>query len=257
MKKLIHIIYSDCGRNIFKTDEWWNYRFKIFQKFTLQSLLNQEQQDFYFFLVLKKPFPERFYPKADQILKSSGLRYIIAYSDKKGDVKKKVDANFPNSKYIYATRIDTDDMFHKSVTKEIQEQEFKSQTALLYLKGYIYDCVNQKMRHYKEKAPPFSTIMYPREIFLDEEEKRKYERYFRGHDTIPSYLNCEVLSENKFIVLVHKKNKRGRPGNVTAYPEKLIPKKEHAQILKDFGVSCETYRTAMAELESEFKIQSH
>lgn len=48
-------------------------------------------------------------------------------------------------KTVYITRIDSDDMFHKDVIREIQQQPFRERGILIYSKGYLFTYRNQSI----------------------------------------------------------------------------------------------------------------
>lgn len=243
MKEFIHIIHSDLTRNVKKTHDWWVYRLKILENFTIQSLINQSNKNFYYviYLKVKESLPQDLVLELKNILERSGLKYSIIYFDIEKDIETKIRSDFGEAKYIYATRIDSDDLFHKDVVEEIQKYEFSWRRALIYQSGYCYDCVNKKMRHHFMNCPPFLTIMYPYEIYVDVDKAIEYRNSPGGHDTIIRNMNPVILSNNKFVVLFHGQNDRSRyteknePGFLT------IPENEHESILKDFNITPNTY----------------
>lgn len=241
MKDFIHIIHSDFSRNIGKDLKWFEYRLKIFENFTLRSLVNQTNDDFYYVMYLRKCFPEKLVPQLKGVLMQSGLRYLIIYYDKENDLKKKITTSLPNAKYIYDTRIDFDDLFHKDAVKEIQSYKFKWRRALIYQKGFCYDCVNKRMRYHFIDCPPFHTIMYPYEIYLNINTASEYRGTINGHDTVKAGMNSVILSPNKYIVLFHGKNNRSRYTEKIEKHLRTIQQEDHENILKNFNITQETW----------------
>lgn len=242
MKNFIHIIHSDFSRKVGgKNIDWFKYRLKILENFTLKSLVNQTIKNFYYVIYLRRCFPEALVLELQKILNNSGLRNAIIYYDKENDIKNKISSYFPKSKYIYATRIDSDDLFHKDVVREIQSYQFKRRQALIYQRGYCYDCINKKMRHHLMSCPPFHTIMYPYELYLDLNTAAEYRGSSGGHDTIISSMNYTVLEPYKYIVLFHGLNNRSRYVEKNEYDFRTIPREEHNKILKDFNISEQTW----------------
>lgn len=244
----MHIIHSGFVRRIFSAGSgWWEYRFKIFEHYTLKSLLNQNNQNFYYLMNISKAFPMQFYDELNGILERSGLTYIIANRSNMGELKEKVTATFPKSKYIYATRVDTDDLLHKSAVDEIQSYPFDWRRALVYQKGYLYDCVENNLRHYFAKSPPFTTTMFPRDIFLDRGKLVKYLAFKGSHDRVFDAMESLVLSENKYIVLYHKRNKNERSRDTHVLrKDLLIDKSLHSSIIENFGISEDTYEKTIS-----------
>ena len=85
MKNFIHIIHSDFSRSINKDFEWFEYRLKILENFTLKSLVGQTNKDFYYVMYLRECFPEKLVPELKRILIDSDLKHSIIYYDKETD----------------------------------------------------------------------------------------------------------------------------------------------------------------------------
>jgi len=243
MNNFTHIITSDFSRKAFGgVKNWWEYRLSFFEHFTLQSLKNQTNKNFYFLMNLRRCFPDRLVSELKRILDESKLKYAIVYLDSESSFKEQIEKYFCLSDYIYSTRIDSDDLFHKDVVQEIQSYDFAWQRALVFQKGYCYDCINQKLQHYKVLSPPNSTIMYPKEVFLDQEKRREYMNFPQGHDQIFSKMKSVVLSENKYVIMIHKHNRRSVFSENPKLNRELIPKDKHSEILKNFGIDTNTFQ---------------
>jgi len=241
MRDFIHIIHSYFTRNVKKTHGWWEYRLKILENFTIQSLINQTNQNFYYVVYLKNCFPKDLIPELKNILERSGLKYSIINYDNKGELENKIRTEIGEAKYVYATRIDSDDLFYKDVVEEIQKYDFSWRRALIYQSGYCYDCVNKKMRHHFMHCPPFSTIMYPYELYIDFDKSIEYKNSPGGHDAIIRKMDPVILSPNKYIILFHKQNNRSRYIEKNEPQFRSIPKDMHEEILKNFNVTINTY----------------
>lgn len=242
MQEFIHIIHSDFSRNVGKNLDWFKYRLKVLENYTLKSLIGQTNKNFYYVVYLRKCFPEVLVPELKRILVDSGLNHSIIYYDKENDIRNRITTDFPEAKYIYATRIDSDDMFQKDVVEEIQSYKFEWRRALIYQRGYCYDCINKKMRHHLVSCPPFHTVMYPYETYLDLETAAEYRTTSGGHDTIISGMNSIILSDNKYIVLFHDMNNRSRYQEYPNRPDlKRIEYEDHAKILQEFNTNEEVW----------------
>jgi len=241
MKEFIHIIHSDFTRNVGKTHDWWEYRLKILENYTIQSLRNQTNKNFHYVIYLKQCFPEDLVSDLENILERSDLKHSIIYYDKEGDLEKRIRTEIGEAKYIYETRIDSDDLYHKEVVEEIQKHEFSWRRALIYQSGYCYDCINKKMRHHFMSCPPFLTIMYPYEIYLNFDKAVEYRNSPGGHDTIIRNMNPVILSDDRYIVLFHDQNNRSRYTERTEHKFRTIPETEHENILKDFNINSNIY----------------
>jgi len=240
--KTLHIIGNEFTRNIGHPDEWWEHRLKIYEHYCLESIKNQTNKNFV--LTMTTDFvPDKYRDVIKKILERSGITYYIrnvkdiSFSD---FIKQFSDGY----DYIYHTRIDSDDLIHKDAVKEIQSYDFAERRALVFQKGYCLDCKGGRLQHYYMPSPPFSTIMYPIDVYLDEKKQDEYKQ-FRSHDELVYKMNTIVLSENKFIVNVHGTNR------ITIYHDDRTIFTGHEKeteitenvdkILTNFGININTY----------------
>jgi len=250
-KRTIHIIGNEFTRDFYREDlnAWWTYRLGIYENYCLASIKNQTNKNFVLFMMLKG-YSTNFKDKIEQMLIDSKLKYVIQIIGETS-IEEALKQYLDNIDVVYHTRIDSDDMFHYDVVNEIQSYEYEERRALLFSKGYCYDCRRNKLQHYYMPAPPFSTIMYPIETYLDEEKQDEY-KGFKSHDAIGSTMKLIRLSENKFIVNVHDTNR------ITIYhddrtifkgheSETEIPADQVDNILNDFGISSMTYKLKMQQ----------
>jgi len=234
----LHIIGNEFSRGIGHPFEWWEHRLNIYEHFTLASIKNQTNKNFVISMTIDNYFPPELIPRLEKMLIESGQQFIFANRYLNNFAEKMKP--YLQYKYIYHTRIDSDDLFHKDIVNEIQKYEYAHRRALVFQKGYCYDCKNKRLQHYKMPSPPFATIMFPIDIYLDENKRREYMN-IQGHDMVLKQMNSIILSENKFIVLVHGGNldtwydTRKEVGRIE------IAQNEHDKILSDFGISSETF----------------
>lgn len=242
----IHIIGNEFSRGISQTLDWWRYRLSLYEHYTLNSIVNQTNQNFYLLMTIDNRFP--FYDELEEILIQSGLKYILVNNSVKDDFIDKMKT-LPDFKFVFSTRLDSDDLFKNDVVEEIQSFDYGDRRALVFQKGYCYDCVNKKLQHYVVQSPPNTTIMYPRDIFLDENKRREY-LDIHGHDQVFSELNSIVLSENKYMILVHEHNRRSvyvEGEQAQELRRFAITEHEHDDILKDFSINSDTHKKVWKE----------
>jgi hypothetical protein len=247
LTNFVHVIYSQFTRPTRRDMQWWKHRLQIFENFTIQSLKNQTNQNFYFVLYVCKKLPDILLPEFEKVLKNSKLKSKIVYIEDENKVKKELNDFLPISSFVYATRIDSDDLLHKDATSEIQQHCFAWRRALVFQAGYYYDCVDNRMRHHLKNSPPFHTIMYPYDIYLDLTASKEY-RQTSGHDTVQGRMNSVILSENKYMLLLHGRNNSGRYSEPDKKGFEPIEKEKYDDILKDFGVSSKTYQTIKVDI---------
>ena len=110
---------------------------------------------------------------------------------------------FLDVNYIYVTRIDSDDMFHKEAIAEIQRiKPFEG--ALVYENGFVYNSNTKEMAEWKpETNPPFHTIIFLGSIFFNPIEHLRYYGSFRSHEDIPRVFPIRKMKDGRYCVVVH------------------------------------------------------
>ena len=139
-------------------------------------------------------------------------------------------------KWIYLTRLDSDDMFHKDALKEIQSQPAWDKVAYLLKKGYVYNKNTQELAEWNpDNNPPFYTIVFPKETFLDPQKHLKYMEGFQSHEDIPKIFDSKWLRNGLYCVLVHSQ----QISTIFNHPfrgEVIRQANMKAEILRDFGI---------------------
>ena len=111
--------------------------------------------------------------------------------------------NIPKVDWIYFTRIDSDDMFHKQAIEKIQN-EIPFRGALIFKNGYIYNKETDKLAHWNPKTtPPFYTIMFPYDVFFDPKQYLDYYGKWKSHEDTTKVFSYEVLPDFFYCVLIH------------------------------------------------------
>lgn len=246
--KTLHIIGNEFTRDFYREDPvaWWTHRLDIYEHFCLASLKNQTNKNFLLTMMLKG-YSVNFKDRIIGMLENSGLKYAIrvigetTHEEMMRPFSREYDT-------VYHTRIDTDDMFHKDAVDEIQSYEYDYRRALVFQKGYCYDVKNNRLQHYFMPGPPFSTIMFPMDVYVNEEKQAEY-KGFKSHDALINTMPYLKLSENKFVVNVHGTNR------ITIYQNdrtifrghenetEIDSEQDKIEILKNFGILTNTYQT--------------
>lgn len=105
--------------------------------------------------------------------------------------------------YVYVTRIDSDDMFHRETIKEIQTK-LPHPGAIVCGSGFVYNSDTGEMAEWTPKTnPPFHTIMFPREEFIDGERYVQFFRTFKSHEDIPRVFSTTRLKDGMYCVTIH------------------------------------------------------
>ena len=233
-QKMRHFIYVPfTGLGLYgghRGSRWLKNRIKIFKQFVVPSLLAQTNQNFTIwiswrpedrgnlaitelYLDLVRMFGEErvafsysgvcfWDDKYEDALAHDRLatalhgsfRDIINYV---GDVK-----------HVLMTIQPSDDCYHKDMVQEMQNV-FKETDlqAVGFKHGYIMNYQTKELREYNPKTnPPFFTIKFPRETFLDPLAHMKYTGPYKSHEYIGEKLNYKQFDARGFLVGTHGEN---------------------------------------------------
>ena len=109
--------------------------------------------------------------------------------------------------WVYLTRIDSDDMFHREAVELIQSQEPAYKKALIFEKGYIYNVLTGQLADWNPPTnPPFHTIIFPGNIFFNPQLHQEYYGTFKTHEDIPKVFDATMLDMGRFCVAFHGKH---------------------------------------------------
>lgn len=120
---------------------------------------------------------------------------------------KKLQKYLPKVDWVYLTRIDSDDMFHKNAIELIQSVEPKEKRALTFDKGYVLNKQTGQVADWNPKTnPPFHTIIFPTEDFFNPILHQIYYGDYRSHESIPHVFNAIKLPNKKYCYVVNHRN---------------------------------------------------
>ena len=109
--------------------------------------------------------------------------------------------------WVYMTRIDSDDMFHKDAIGLIQSQVPDFRRSLVFDRGYIYNVKTGQVAEWNPPTnPPFHTITFPGAVFFNPQDHLDYYKDFRTHEDATRVFNPIVLDMNRYMVGVHGKH---------------------------------------------------
>lgn len=254
---LIYIPFTGVGTNMTFSEEWLKDRIEIFKNYTLKSLLNQTNLNYYIWLSFRPE--EKNNPLIKElkdlglIITFDGLMYFDDKNEKANEsLKERLQLSLNSfslgkSDFIYLTRIDSDDMFHKDAVQLIQNQEYKHEVykdnivpfkALTLQLGYVYNKDTNEVAEWNPLTnPPFHTIIFPREVFFDAQKHIDGYEGFKSHEDI-ARLPHKVLwrgdnrTDRLYMVLTH--NPKMHISTTWEHPFK--GKNLSNQVLKDFGI---------------------
>jgi hypothetical protein len=240
---ICHLIltpFTGLGKPDFRGDEWFKDRIKIFKENTLKSLQNQTNQFFVHWIAFRPEEQEnRLTQELFKDLCTDEWRTVFTFGgipfwdDKYNDredkaLLKRLQDTLPSLKeivgdaaYVYETILASDDMYHKDVVESIQQQPFALRRAVVHQNGYIRDLTDGKLATWNPPEghlPPFYTIMYPADVFLDPVKHYDYmcviknmkmnkkREPYHSHEDIEKLFDCVRLPDSRYMVNVHGKN---------------------------------------------------
>lgn len=109
--------------------------------------------------------------------------------------------------WVYVTQIDSDDMFHRDTVDLIQSHAPDHKKALVMDKGYMYNVVTGQLGEWlPPTCPPFSTVIFPANVFFNPQSYLEYYGDFKTHEDISKVFHAETLDMYKYCVTAHGKH---------------------------------------------------
>ena len=238
----------------YRSDSWFKHRIIIFKQFTLNGLLKQTDQNFTLWCSFRpeereNPICQELYTYLKEVctfpvvFTYGGLPF---WDDKfpNDNLFERLKIMLPqlketvgDYKWILETIQPSDDTYHKDFVKEVNKQEPAYKRSFLHSNGYVYDMINKRLAEWRPITnPPFYTIVYPRDVFLDPVKRFKYCKEYRSHESAATAFKSVKLADGQYCVGVHK-------GNISTswwhpFRCKEIKGKKAQKILKGFGIEC-------------------
>lgn len=179
------------------TKEWIEERLALTMNYAVPSLKKQTSQDFSaFFLFDGKSEEDMMAALSGYPALPDNIKFVNAWK-LAAHIRKDLDCY----DYLYAVRLDSDDMYHRTFVQQLQEYEHKEGTRLLINQnGYIYDSVQNRIAEYYHYSPQFYVIIYKSQDYF------KGERYkFNGHRDAINQPH-EIIEKRNYVNHVHKSN---------------------------------------------------
>mgnify|MGYP001575259518 CR=1 FL=1 len=139
---------------------------------------------------------------------------------------------FARTDFVYVTRIDSDDMFHKDVVKELQDVK-PQYKAVTIRKGYVFNRITRELSEWSPTTnPPFHTIIFPYDVFFDAEKHLQYLGGYRSHEDVVKLYDYTSLKGRRYCVVTHNAHIS------TTYNHRFRGEviKNKKKILLDFGL---------------------
>lgn len=158
----------DLGNNV--DPIWIDYRLKIFQEYTLKSLINQTDKDFKIWMLCHPESEELLIPKLREMRKKNQDMYFVEFKFK--------DKNFNfllEGEPVYILKTDSDDLLHKDIVRRSKEKLNSDEiTLLMFCNGYVYNLKTRKIYSFIRWSITFYVIYFPTGTFSPETFQKHY-----------------------------------------------------------------------------------
>ena len=210
-------------------NRWLRNRIKIFKQFVVPSLLAQTNQNFVIWISWRhEDRGDSRIQELHQYLLNRFPRVVFTYAgvcfwdDKFSDedaYTRLVESvhgsmgelinEIGESKEVLMTIQPSDDCYDCRMVEETQEffRERPSVHVYGYARGYVMDYINQRLAEWNPNTtPPFYTIRFPRETFVDPLKHLQYTGPYKSHEYVKDYLPAVYREVRGFLVGTHGEN---------------------------------------------------
>lgn len=209
----------------YRGDKWFKYRIEIFKKYTLNSLLKQTDRNFILWLAFREE--ERYNPICNRFKRYlegiPNFKFVFTYGGcpiwddkyKEDNLLERLHKILPQLKkyineetWVYETMQPSDDMYTMGAIEEINRQEPRKRGILTHFRGSVFNKQTQRLADWNPTTinPPFYTIMYPVEDFLDPQKHFDYMKDSKSHEDVIRLFDSVKLPDYRYCVMVHEKN---------------------------------------------------
>lgn len=221
---IVSIPFTGLGLfNGYRGDEWFKRRIELFHKYTLHSLKKQTNQNFIIWCQFRPE--ERDNPLLQKLIDSRigcNIEYVFTFGgiciwdDRKENEEQgllnRLKITLPGLEKIVGKEdvklinLASDDMYSDEVVESVFNAPFAPRTALTHQLGYIYSTDDRLAEWNPTTNPPFYTLMYTNEDFLNPEKHYKFLEGFHSHEDIVKVFNPVRMPDRRYMVLVHNAN---------------------------------------------------
>lgn len=210
------------------TKKWIENRLDIFEKYTLQSLINQTNQKFDVYLSCESVT----IPIINECLSRRTSLPVNIHFNTISNIHKEIIQDMGNYDYLYHIRLDSDNLYHKDFIQKLYDYKPKDDTQVIISQyGYVYDIRDGSLAPYYQYSPPFYAYIYKKQDFLNGFRYRTP----LGHTKIPNYWKYEFVEGYNYMVTLHGNNVLNRRDKLNE--KLLIEGEERKKILDEFGIN--------------------
>ncbi len=235
--------------------DWTRNRITLFKTYCLPSILNQTEKNFSWLIYFDSDTPDEFMPFIKELEAYEFIK--TCYSEGSEDffknylleVKRQIKANV---QWIITTRLDNDDVLHRSAIDVIQQNVVVKDNFLISLtSGYVLDVERKMLAHYFYPMSPFISLIEsvsnnPVGIFVRPHTQWQNLRLFIYKEIYLEFFKPKerqarfILKSPLWIQLVHGKN-------VSNSFYRGLPVLKSIS-LSDFGINVSTVKMDLGEL---------
>ncbi|KAA8997917.1 hypothetical protein F4V43_16810 [Paenibacillus spiritus] len=197
---VVEINFNNYGMNPNRlTREWIAERVGIFRRFTLKSLLAQEEQEF---LVTGKVAAGSGEAVRAELAATGGLPDSFLFAETR-ECARRVAAYAAGTDELFIARLDSDDLVHKTYIRQLCEYEPQPGTvALINQNGYLWDAEEGAMAPIFHPCPQFYVFLYSSSDYA---AGHRIVIPGGGHGNVPK-LPHEILKPRNYVNVVHGAN---------------------------------------------------
>ena len=241
----------------FRGNRWLRNRIKAFKQFVIPSLQAQTNKDFILWVSWRPE--ERTNPHVKELhqwLATTGLKYVFTYGgvcfwdDKYEDAvaHERLITALHHTMYdlidsvgdvdqVLMTIQPSDDLYRSTMAQEIQDILTKTDMqAVGYGMGYITNYRTGQLCEYNPTTnPPFFTIKFPKEIFIEPLKHAQYTGPYKSHEYVGDKLKYLQLPIRGFMVGTHGENISTHFNH--PFAGRVIENGEKDLLLAEFGIA--------------------
>ena len=253
-KHLLYCPWTGLGLyNGFRGNGWLKNRIKIFKQFVIPSIQNQTAKSLTLWCSWRPE--EKNNPLVEELIEYlKGIKEfdtvhtfhgVVFWDDKYPDevARDRLLTSLHGSlaeltdvvgdvENVYMTLQPSDDMYSGSAMQEIRDVlEKKANQAAGFKRGYVMNLQTKDICEWNPKTnPPFFTIKFPRNIFLDPLKHFDYSGPYKSHEYVGDKLNYTQLDNRGFMVGTHGENIS------TVFDHPFRGEKVSSIVQMDFGI---------------------
>jgi len=186
-----------------QTDEWLENRIKLFETYTLPSVLRQTDKNFKWVIRCKKDTPDILFKYLNM-----GVPIDICYSNFP-DYLRSYLSKYP-ANYVITSRLDSDDWITRDYIAEIKKN-FTGELGILDVDGFQFDSVKKSFYSGKYSSPPsiFAGKVSPFLSLIEEtsEGRLPLSVYFADHLEMDEHFKVlKKIDKKLYAQVVHGNN---------------------------------------------------